>query len=213
MKEGVFVGLLLLCLLTSVTVPVDAFYSSGPISWNNGLSISAVVESLDFWVTGTSCSVYLTLTLLDAGTVVEFERLTTAVYVYTEEVDTSIIENDNPWNAPEDQIRVVHSFILTSEQINNAGLIMYTGHFYYQINLTARVDDGSTHTFYTQIRGPGTLNLSTEPIAVLWPYPPIIIALSGYWLGFLGLRRFNRRYEGLDELYSSKPSEDSAESP
>jgi len=113
-KEGVFVGLLLLCLLTSVTVPVDAFYSSGPISWNNGLSISAVVESLDFWVTGTSCSVYLTLTLLDAGTVVEFERLTTAVYVYTEEVDTSIIENDNPWNAPEDQIRVVHSFILTS---------------------------------------------------------------------------------------------------
>lgn len=208
-REGVFVGLLLVCVLSTVFTPVDAYYSAGPITWNNGLKVDCVVESLDFWVTGTTCSFYITLTLKDMGTVVEFEHLTTAVYVYTEQEDSSVIVTDFPWSTPGDTVRVIHTFILNDEQINNAGLIMYTGHLYYQINISARVDEGSVLTFYTSVRGPDTLNLSTSPLAALWPYPPMIIALCAYWLGFFILRRFNRRYEGLDELYSSTDSESS----
>lgn len=202
-KKGVFVGLLVLCTFLLVSVPsVDGYYSSETLSWSNGLRISVVCENLDYWVTGTVFSIHLTLTLLATGTVIEFESITCAVYLVTEEVDVSIGVLNSPWSNPGDKVKVTVEFTVTPEQINSTGWDMYLAQFYYQINQSNRVDGGSRINHHTDLRGPRMLNISTVQFAILWPFPPIILMMFVYWGLFAGLRRFNRRYEGLEETTS-----------
>ncbi|MHA1948898.1 MAG: hypothetical protein ACW987_03430 [Candidatus Thorarchaeota archaeon] len=144
---------------------------------------------------------------METGTVIEFESLTCAVYVVTEEVDISIVTIDNPWNDPGDEVKLTTQFTITPEQINNTGWEFYMAEFYYQINQSTIVDGGGRVNHMTSLKGPYVLNMSTEQLAVLWPYPPIFLMMFIYWGLFVGLRKFNRRYDGLKETTSVQPVE------
>ena len=76
---------------------------------------------------------------------------------------------------------------------------------YYQVNQTVLLDGGREHTSYTNIRGPLHIGVSTLSFWTLWPYPPIFLMMGIYFGGFIGLRKFNKRYEWFEGKRKKQP--------
>lgn len=182
---------------------VEAGRGERTLSWQCGLKISLLVENNDFWTTDVVSEVFFILRLLEVGTVVDFQALVFHTTLVTETNYTGQMTLIDPWNTIGDEARVVAQFTIKKEDVNNAGWDIYEASFFYNFSIFVEFDGGDNLRLYTHVYEGTPLSISTFSFIVLWPFPPIILMAAVYWTLYVGLRRFNRRYIGL-ELDSSK---------
>ena len=197
-RKWVFLGLVVLCITTLVCTPVSAFRSQQTLSWDCGLKYQLIVENADAWSTGQEYAVHITLTLLEIGIVLDFESVTFAVYLVTEDVQVYIQTINDHWSEIGDKVRFTALFTVTPEQVNNSVWDIYQARIYYQVNQSVILDGNRELNCYMSIRGPLPVGISTLSFWTLWPYPPILLMMGIYYGGFFGLRKFNRRYEWFE---------------
>lgn len=212
-RNWVLLGLVVLCMTTLVCTPVSAFRSQVTMrSDYTGLRYQIICENADAWSTGQEYAVYITLTLLEMGTVLDFESLTLAIYLVTEIVQWDIITLNDPWSEIGDKIRFTAHFTVTPEQVNNSVWDIYQAYIYYQINQSVILEGGLDFSTYTNLLGPLQVGVSTLSFWTYWPYPPILLMMGIYYGGFFGLRKFNRRYEWFDGKTKKLPTDTQEES-
>jgi len=198
-RKGVVLGLLVLCMTSLVCTPASAFRSQVTMSSSyTGMEYQVLVENVDAWSTGQEYAVYVTLTLLEIGIILGFQSVTLAMYLVTENEQVSIQTINNPWNEIGDTVQFTTYFTVTPEEVNNSVWDIYQAMMYYQVNQTVLLDGGREHSSYTNLMGPLQIGVSTLSFWTLWPYPPIFIMMSIYFGGFMGLRKFNKRYEWFE---------------
>ena len=198
-RKGVLVGLISLMLLSLSCAPVSAMRSSATLTWGVcGLKVGVRCENSDFWTTDVESDIHIRLTLADLGSVAEFIDLTLVLLLITESNDSEVFAMDSPWTHAGETIDLVGRFNITPEQVNNSAWEMYDTGYYYQLNQTVRLDNGTIWTLYTNLKGPFHVGISTAPYIVYWPFPPIILMIFVSWGGLVLLKKFNRRYEGLE---------------
>jgi len=188
--------LLVVLMLISAQPRAEALRGDSTLNWNCGLQLHLLVENNDYWTTGVVSDIYVVVTLLDTGLVTDFLELIVTICVITERVDLGTISVLAPWDEPGDKVHVVGHFNITADLVNNAGWDIYMAHFYVQLNCSVRIQGGETLDLYSH-KDVYTINVSTLPFIVLWPFPPIVLMMLVYWIGYFGLKRFNRRYSGL----------------
>jgi len=198
--KGGVLGLVVLFIICQLPMQVEAGRSAKTPTWQSGLQISLHVENNDFWTTGSVSEIFFVLKLLDAGPVVDFKSLIFEITLVTEINYTGEFTVSNPWNAVGDESRIVGRFTVASEDINNAGWDIYMGSFYYNFSVIADTPDGDDIRFYTHVYEGTPLSISTFSFIVFWPFPPIILMAGVYWALYFGLKRFDKRYEGLDSV-------------
>jgi hypothetical protein len=201
--NGVALGLVVLFIICQLPLQVDAGRSDGTDSWQNGLKFSVFVENNDFWTTNSVSEIFFVLTLLDAGSIIDFKTLIFEITLVTETNYTGEFTVIDPWNAVGDQVRIVGQFTLKNEDVNNAGWDIYMGSFYYNYSVIADTTENNDIRFYTHVNRGTPLSISTFSFIVFWPFPPIILMTGVFWVAYFGLKRFNKRYEGLEEKTSS----------
>ncbi|TFG10300.1 hypothetical protein EU538_02380 [Candidatus Thorarchaeota archaeon] len=190
---------IVLLALSYPVMPVTALRASPTFTWQCGLRISCHVENHDFWTTGVPGQIFIRLKLLETGTVEQFVDLTVRVVLHTEKVHIAQSVIPSPWNKIGDEHHLTAEFNLTSEEVNHAEWDTYEAQYYYQINQTVMVEGGEELNLYMDPRGPYPITISTYSFIVYWPFPVIILMMTIYWVGLFALRRFNRRYVGLEE--------------
>lgn len=196
-RKWALVGSLALVLLMLVQPQVAAIRTEVSPEWDCGLHVHMLIEDHDMWATGATSDIYVVLTLLDVGSVIEFLNLLVTICVTTEIVHLGQMSIPSPWDEPGDRLHIVGHFNITADEVNNAGWDIYYGEFYVQLNYTVRLQGGEVWELYTHPYGPYLINISTFSFVVLWPFPPIILMMTIYWVGLFGLRKFNRRYLGM----------------
>ncbi|MHA1493470.1 MAG: hypothetical protein ACTSUZ_02785 [Candidatus Thorarchaeota archaeon] len=72
------------------------------------------------------------------------------------------------------------------------------GSFYYNFSVVADTTDTTNMRYYTHVYQGTPLNISAFSFIVFWLFPPIILMAGVCWGFYFGLKRFNKRYEGLD---------------
>jgi hypothetical protein len=200
--NGVVLGILFLFILCQLPLEVNAGRTGYTPTWSSGLQIDIDIENNDYWKTGSISEIFFTLTLLSAGPVVDFKTLIFDITVVTEINYTGQLVVNDPWNIVGDETRIVGRFNIQSQDVNNAGWDIYMAEFYYNFSVIVDTDSYTNFRFYTHQRQGTPLNISTFSFIILWPFPPIILMMCVYWILYLGLKKFNKRYEGLEE----KPS-------
>lgn len=207
-RNGVVVGLLIICLTFLVCTPVSAFRSETTYASKNEMKYRLVCENVDYWSTGQQYAIYITLTLLDVGIVIGFESITCEINMTTEIEEIQVQTIDEPWNEVGDMVHFMFLFTLTSEQVNNSSWDIYEAHFYYQVNQSVILDGGQHQNCYTNPHEI-SIGVSTLSFWTLWPYPPIFLMMGIYYSGFFLLRKFNKRYQGLDEVIAKETATES----
>lgn len=197
-RRAVFLGLLALCMTALVVTPVSAFRYQETLSWDCGLKYQIVCENVDAWSTGQEYPVYVTITLLEKGIINDFESVTFAIYLVTEDVQVYVQTMDDHWSEIGDKVRFTALITVTPEQVNNSVWDIYQARIYFQVNQSVILDGGRDINCYMDPRGPLHVGISTLSFWTLWPYPPIILMMGIYFGGFVGLRKFNRRYEWFE---------------
>lgn len=142
------------------------------------------------------------------GSVADFQELVFQATVMTETNYTGEMTINNPWTAVGDEARVVAQFVIDKEDVNDAGWDMYVATFFYSFSILVKLTGGDELRLTTYVYEGTPLSISTFSFIVLWPFPPILLMAGVYWLLYIGLRRFNRRYEGLDSKNPKKTTED-----
>ncbi|TFG26611.1 hypothetical protein EU527_19565 [Candidatus Thorarchaeota archaeon] len=196
--KGVVLSLLILVIVCQLPVQVEAGRSEQTLYWQCGLRIRVQVENNDFWTTDSVSEIYFILTLLDRGNITEIQALIFEITVVTETNYTGQITVNNPWSAVGDETRLVGKFSIDKEDVNNAGWDIYMASFHYNFSLFVEFEGGEEMRLYTHVYDGTPLSISTFSFIVFWPFPPIILMGTIYWVLYFGLRRFNRRYEGLE---------------
>lgn len=203
--KGVILGIVILFILCQTPIQVDAGRTGHTLTWTQkGLKINVQVENNDFWTTDSVSEIFFILTLLDAGQVVDFKTLEFQITLVLEINYTGIIVVDDPWNAVGDVTRIVGQFSIASEDVNNAGWDIYMGSFYYNFSVIADTEESHDLIFPTLAYEGTPLNISVFSFIVFWPFPPIVLMLGVYWILYFGLKRFNKRYEGLESDIAKK---------
>ena len=199
-RTGIIIGLAILLVIVQSHTPVSAAMSEGEHSWNNGLRFATHVETFDFWVVDKPGMVFIRLTLLDPGTVVEFHKILCTIVVVGVTNQTYFVEKNSMLNQTGDYIDISKEFIVPPENVELNEERLYRVNYYFRYNLTVRLEGESTYReFYTFDLGPFPFNISDMEIIALWPYPIIILMGGLYWAGFIGLRKFNKRYKEVIE--------------
>jgi hypothetical protein len=196
--KGVVLGIVLVLVILQIPIHVEAGRAEKTLSWQCGLRISLLAENNDFWTTDSVSEIFFTLTLLDAGTVVDFQALIFQVTLVTERNYTGEIIIVNPWNATGDVARLTGQFAVSREDVNNAGWDIYVASIYYNFSVLVELSGGEDMRLYTYVYEGTPLSISTFSFIVLWPFPPIILMGAAYWILYIGVRRFNKRYAGLE---------------
>ena len=197
--KGVIAVAVMCILLAQMPLYVSAGRTDTTMYWDCGLKIGISVENLDYWTTFSDSEIYFTLTLRDAGNVTSFHYLKFRVWLVTEKVDYQEMDLNELWNGTGESIRLVAKFNVAPDEINNSAWETYTGSFFYNYSLGVTISQAQNMELYTRDRQGTPLTISVIPFIVFWPFPPIILALVGFWSGFFILRRFNRRYAKLKE--------------
>ena len=206
--KGVILGIVVLFLVCQMPIHADAGRSGRTPTWQSGLQIDVDVENNDYWTTGSVSEIYFTLRLLNVGPVVDFKSLIFDITVVTDVNYTGRFTIADPWNTVGDESRIVGRFMIASEDINNADWDIYMGSFYYNFSVIADTTDTDNLRFYTHVYEGTPLNISTISFIVFWPFPPIILMAGVYWGLYFGLKRFNKRYEGLESKTSQEISDE-----
>jgi hypothetical protein len=205
--KGVVLAVCLVVVLCLLPAPVEAGRGSQTLRWQNGLRISVQFENNDYWTTNQISEIYFTLTLLDLGTVADFQELVFRITLVTISNHTGEIRVTNPWNEVNDAVRVVARFNVTPEQVNYAGWDTYMAEFYYDFSVFVEMDDGEEMELYTHVYDGTPLTISTFSFIVFWPFPPIVLMCFVYWGLYFGLKKFNARYKGSKEVERYVPAE------
>lgn len=195
--KGVVLGLLILFIVCQLPIQAEAGRSDRTLNWQCGLKVSVQVENNDYWTTDAVSEIFFILRLLDMGTIVDFQALIFQITVVTETNYTGQMTVIEPWNATGDEARIVGKFNIDKEDVNNAGWDIYVASFYYNFSLLVEFEGGEELRLYTHVYEGTPLSISTFNFIVFWPFPPIILMGTVYWVLYFGLRRFNKRYEGL----------------
>ncbi len=195
---GVILGIVLLFILVQMPIQADAGQTGRTPTWQNGLQIDVDVENSDYWATGSVSEIFFTLTLLDVGSITDFKSLIFEVTVMTEINYTGTFTVIDPWDTVGDESRIVGRFTVTNEDVNNAGWDIYMASFYYNFSVMADTTSDTDIRFYTHVYEGTPLNISTFSFIVFWPFPPIVLMAGVYWSLYIGLKRFNKRFEGLE---------------
>jgi hypothetical protein len=196
--KGVVLGLTFLLMVSQAPIQVEAGMGQQTLTWQCGLQIGVHTENNDFWTTNAISEIYFTLTLLQTGTVVDFKALIFQITLTTETNYSSMITIDNPWNASGDVAKITSQFTILKEDVNNAGWDMYTASFFYNFSILVELNGGDEMKLYTHIYEGTPISVSTLDFMVFWPFPPIILMAIVYWVLYIGLKRFNKRYEGIN---------------
>ncbi len=202
-RKAVILGLLVLCMTAPVITPVSAFRYQETLSWDCGLKYQILLENVDAWSTGQEYAVHVTITLLEIGIVLDFESVTFAIYLVTEDVQVYVQTINNHWSEIGDKVRFTALITVTPEQVNNSVWDIYQALIYFQVNQSVILDGDSEMNCYMAPRGPLHVGISTLSFWTLWSYPPILIMMGIYFGGFFGLRKFNRRYEWFEGKISN----------
>lgn len=206
--KGVVLGLLVLFIICQFPMQVEAGRSERTVRWECGVKIGFLVENNDFWTTDSVSELYFVLRLLEVGSVADFQALVFQATVMTETNYTGEMTINNPWSAVGDEARVVAQFVIDKEDVNNAGWDIYVAAFFYSFSILVKLAGGDELRLITYVYEGTPLSISTFSFIVLWPFPPILLMAAVYWLLYIGLRRFNRRYEGLDTQESGEANKE-----
>ena len=196
--KGVVLGLLVLFILCQFPMQVEAGRSERTLSWECGVKVHILVENNDFWTTDSVSELFFVLRLLEVGSVADFQELAFQATVMTKTNYTGEMIINNPWTTVGDEARVVARFVIDKEDVNSAGWDVYVAAFFFSFSILVRLAGGDELRLVTYVYEGTPLSISTFSFIVLWPFPPILLMAAVYWLLYIGLRRFNRRYEGLD---------------
>ena len=204
-RKGALLGLLVLCMTPLVCTPVSAFYRQETVSWDCGLKYGIVVENIDIWSTDKEYAVYVTLTLLEVGIVQGFESVTCALYLHTNDVVVSVQTINDHWSEVGDVVRFTSYFTVTPDQVNNSGWNLNNLEIFYQVNMSVIMDGNRELNCYMDPRGPLHIQVSTMSFMDSWIFIIIFIMMGIYFGGFIGLRKFNKRYEWFDGKRKKQP--------
>ena len=204
-RKEVLLGLLVLCMTSLICTPVSAFYYQETLSWESGLKYSISVENVDIWSTDKEYAVYVTLTLLEIGIVQSFESVTCALYLHTEDVVVSVQTINDHWSEIGDVVRFTSYFTVTQDQVNNSGWNINDAEIFYQVNMSVLLDGSFEQNCYMNPRGPIHIQVSTMSFMDSWLYIIIFIMMGIYYGGFIGLRKFNKRYEWFEGKWKKIP--------
>jgi len=197
--KGAVLGLLFIFMICQLPVQVEAGRSESTPTWTYyDLQLKLLVENNDFWTTGSVSELFFILTLVDPGSVVDFKLLIFEITLVTEVNYTGEFTVSDPWNAVGDEARIVCKFTVTSADVNNAGWDIYVAQFYYNFSIIVDTDSEYNLKLHTHVNEGTPLSISTFSFIVMWPFPPIILMCCVYWGLYFGLKKFNKRYEGLD---------------
>ncbi|NHJ14925.1 MAG: hypothetical protein EAX95_14685 [Candidatus Thorarchaeota archaeon] len=194
-RKGALLGLLTILLIAMSPTQVAAYQYSATYTWHCGLKVSIHVENIDIWATGIPYDIIARLTLVELGDVGDILGITFALRLVTESVDTGIFATGDTYAQPGDSISVVGRFNITPEQINYAWDTGYVAEYFYQLNQTVRLTNGTVQNLWMSYRGPHHASFSTASFIIYWPWLPIIFVFFIYWGIFYGVRRFNKRYD------------------
>ncbi|MFX1580283.1 MAG: hypothetical protein ACFFBJ_11585 [Promethearchaeota archaeon] len=202
--KGVLLALLVMLMICQVPIQVDAGRSSWKPTWTYyGLQLKLLVENNDYWTTESVSELFFIFTLLDEGDIVDFKELTFEITLVTETNYTGEFSVEDPWNVVGDETRIVCQFDLLNEDVNNAGWDIYMASFYYSFEIIVDTETEHNLKLYTNVIKGTPLSISTFKFIVFWPFPPIILMCCVYWGLYFGLKKFNKRYEGLEKIEES----------
>ena len=204
-RNGALLGILVLCMTSLVCTPASAFYYQETVSWECGLTYSVLVENVDIWSTDKEFAVYVTLTLLEIGIVQGFESVTCALYLHTEDVVVSVQTINDHWSEIGDEVRFTSFFTVTQDQVNNSGWNLNDAEIFYQVNMSVLLDGNFEQICYMNPRGPIHIQVSTMSFMDSWIFIIIFIMMGIYFGGFIGLRKFNKRYEWFEGKRKKQP--------
>ncbi len=196
--KGLVVIFVFTLIMFQVPMPIDAGHSGRKLTWNSGLQIDVDVENIDYWATESVSKLFFTLKLLNAGIIEDFKTLVMQVTVVTEVNYTEIITVNNPWNSVGDVSKVVAEFTISSEDISGTGWDTYEAMFYYNLSVFADIPSYTDVQYWTYAYEGTPLTISTLSYIVFWPFPPIILVGSVFWILYFVVRKFNKRYEDLE---------------
>ncbi|MFW9907225.1 MAG: hypothetical protein ACFFEF_01510 [Candidatus Thorarchaeota archaeon] len=194
-REGVLFAIVLITVLCAAANPVSALRIDTGYTWESGLSIGVHVENLDYWVLDQPGEIFLRFNLRGMGELVYLGKLEISFYIDVGILLMDSVEIIDPW-ANTSVLDVTLRPIIQSSWINDTSTDYFLLDYYLRFNQTGRYEGATYLTeFYTTLNGPHPINLSKLEFYRYWPFPPIILMGCIYWFGFLGLRRFNKRYE------------------
>jgi hypothetical protein len=196
--KGLVVILLLSIMVLQMPTLIDAGHSGRYLSWEDGLRINVDVENIDFWITGSVSKIFFSLSLLNEGLVEDFKTLIMEVNVVTEANYTDIMTIDDPWNNVGEILKVAAEFTIANEDVNSTTMSTYEAMFYYNFSVIVDIEGYSDLRYYTHVYEGTPLTISAISLFAFWPFPPIIMVASIFWVLYFVLRRFNKRYEGLE---------------
>jgi len=196
--KGFVIVFVLAIVMLQMPLAIDAGHSGRKLTWSNGLQINVDVENIDFWATDSVSKLFFSLKLLDIGPILDFKTLIMEVTVVTKINYTDVITIDDPWTSVGDVSKVTAEFTISHNDINGTGWDTYQTNFYYNFSVITDMEGYTDIRYYTNVYEGTPLTISTLSYIVYWPFPPIILVAAVFWVLYIVLRKFNKRYEGLD---------------
>lgn len=196
-RNRVLLGLVLMVLISGMPYSVNALTADRTLTSVYGYKVAMHIENSDYGVAGKPYVIFMRFTLLEFGEVKEFIKFDLVLRFETEVIYLSHFGLINPWSAEGDHIDLVGKVTVDPAHINFSGIELYETRYYIKFSITVRLQNNDVKTQYTDWIGPNHASVSTMSLMAIWPWPPIIIMTSLYWIGLLIVRRFNKRYKGL----------------